>query len=149
LLPENHEKNQANLLAADLSRPYRTFREDERVKSRGPTGRKRKPENQLEPAQKVNWRAPHLAQQIVDAQRAVKSWSPAVIVCYLRVHHIAMFSRLSSQVLGTYIDRSSDQPRWKDTLLESIGQKGYRPGGQVTRRGILVRLTLRPTSMHA
>jgi hypothetical protein len=52
----------------------------------------------------------------------------------------ALFARITPQVVGSYIDRTSTQPRWKETFSSAISPRGYRPGGAVTRVGILVRI---------
>jgi len=64
--------------------------------------------------------------------------SPTAILNDLQKVTQEQFKRLTSQVIGCWIDRSgSGPPRWSDKTLARVGQ-GNSPGGITTRVGILV-----------
>jgi hypothetical protein len=139
LLAQNHANRAQNSLAAEILRPLRSFKEAEREKNCETRGRKRKPENEPADAERINWRAPHLAQFIVDAQHLSGSWKPTEIVRRVRIMSPTLFARILPQVIGTYIDRTASQPQWTAAFKNRLGLRGYRPGGAITRVGILVR----------
>jgi hypothetical protein len=52
--------------------------------------------------------------------------------------------RLTEQVIGRWIDRAAQEEgisKWKDSVLAEV-EKGNAPGGQSTRTGILVSLSI-------
>jgi hypothetical protein len=127
---------------AELSRPYRLFKEAARA-GRGPRGRKRKHAHAA--AALMNWMAPPIWEQILIAGRAAGSkMSPAAIEHYLKLHNPTQFATITAQVIGRWIERPTDGPaRWSDKVLtRSRAAAGYAPGGQNTRSGILVRSIL-------
>ena len=63
--------------------------------------------------------------------------SPVAIVKELQKKDGILFVKLASQMVGAWIDRSSDIARWSDCTLEWVAQ-GNRPGGLKTRVGVLV-----------
>lgn len=124
---------------AEDSRPCHQFKKEERKKNK-PAGRKQ--EHEYEQAKKINWFAPFLWQQIINAAtRAGKPWSPRRIVNEAKKSNITIFDKLSEQVLGRWIDPEAKKcgvSKWKDTVLEQV-KKGNSPRGETTQAGILVR----------
>ncbi|KAJ7100368.1 hypothetical protein C8R44DRAFT_946758, partial [Mycena epipterygia] len=125
---------------AELSRPRRQFKEDER-KDNKPSGRKQKPKNKKRGAQRTNWQTPFLWSQIDSAaRRSSRPWSPRAILADLQKSNIKDFCGLKEQVLGRWIEgsRKSRTSRWRDTILRKVeAGKGNAPGGQTTRCGVL------------
>jgi len=131
---------------AELSRPRRQFKEDEK-KKRKPQGRKRT--HNQETAQRMNWFQPFIWTDIEEAaRRAGKPWQPRAITKEAKHINPKTFATLTEQVVGRWIDRDAHNKRgiwkWKDAVLEEVAH-GNAPGGQSTRSGILVsvRLTYR------
>ncbi|TFY75668.1 hypothetical protein EWM64_g8344, partial [Hericium alpestre] len=120
---------------AEKSRPYREFKELAR-EDRDPRGRKRKHGAQV--AKRENWTNPLLFEQIINAGReAGPHLSATEIVKILQRRNPVHFARLTSQVLGRYIERPIDGlPRWKESILQRV-EHGMKPGGQTTRSGVL------------
>jgi hypothetical protein len=135
--PENNKIAEGDPLTAENSRPRRAFKEEMR-QDRDSRGRKRK--HEATTAKLVNWKVPHLWSQIEAAAREVgSSMSPAAIVRILKQRNPKDFASLHPQVLGTYMDKPTnlnERRKWKDSVLAEVG---YRPGGQSTRAGVLVR----------
>jgi hypothetical protein len=139
LIPANNLIASGDPRIAELSRPRRDFKEEQRLERKTSlhTGRKRKRE--ATDATLVNWTSPMLWSQIEAAAReAGPSMSPTEIVRLLKARNPKDFARLTTQVLGSYIQRPAnlnERPRWKDSVIRRVG---YRPGGHTTRSGMLV-----------
>lgn len=71
--------------------------------------------------------------------------SPSEIVWDLKCYDPVSFERLAPQTLGAWIDRSGDKPQWSARTLAYV-QKGYRPGGETTRIGVLIKCPEATTS---
>jgi hypothetical protein len=136
LLPENNSIASGDPRTAERSRPRCEFKEVEHTEHCNPRGRKRK--HEPADAKNVNWTVPHLWTQIEAAARnAGPEMSPTDIVRILQTRNPADFNHLTSQVLGSYIERPAlASSRWKSRVLERVG---FRPGGHATRSGVLVR----------
>jgi len=125
-------------LVPELSCPRRQFREDGRARNK-PQGRKCIQQQQK--AQKTNWQSPFLWSQIeIAATRAGKPWSPRAILKEAHKLDPIIFSRLTKQVIGRWIDPEAKKrgvSKWTAQVLEQVA-KGNSPGGESTRTGILV-----------
>jgi lipoate synthase len=62
---------------------------------------------------------------------------PTEIVRELQKMDSNLFSRLTSQTVGGWIDREGTAPRWSTCTLERVKQAN-KPGGVTTRVGVLV-----------
>ncbi|KAF7798423.1 hypothetical protein EIP86_009644 [Pleurotus ostreatoroseus] len=121
---------------AELSRPYRGFKED--VRKRNPRKRERKPKNEVAAktdAKAVFWYAPLIWRQIAAAAAAV-GWSPRAIKNRLQSVNLEDFMGISEQVIGRMIDRKGSEPKWKDSVLRKVTMAKV-PRGNVTRSSIL------------
>lgn len=109
---------------------------EEKRANRASCGRKRK--HPPVEAERTNWFSPFLFTQIDAAAKQV-GWqmSPAAIVDLLQKRDPVVFSRLTRQVVGRWIDRADGRPKWKAAVMVRL-EAGNRPGGQPTRHGILV-----------
>jgi hypothetical protein len=123
---------------AELSRPRRQFKEDER-RGNKPSGRKR--QHEKERAERVNWFSPFLWTGIERAAFvAGKPWSPRQIRIEAQRQDPKSYATLTDQVVGRWIDREAEAEgvwKWRDSILRKV-EKGNAPGGQSTRAGILV-----------
>ena len=121
---------------AEASRPHRAFRES--LHDPDSCGRKRKPENMIPTdAVCVNWQHPLLWSQIILAATKVGyTMSPIAIAMELKRRNPGQFAKITPQVIGTWIDRSSTCPVWKPEVIQRA-QKGNQPPGHVNRRNIL------------
>jgi len=139
---DNTSSDNADL--AEISRPRRQFKEDEKKKNK-PAGRKRM--NDQQKAQRMNWHQPFIWSDIEEAtRRAGKPWQPRAIMKEAKRINSKTFETLTEQVVGRWIDRDaydkSGAWKWRDAVLEEVA-RGNAPGGQSTRSGILVsRLTV-------
>ncbi|KAJ6632261.1 hypothetical protein B0H10DRAFT_1639305, partial [Mycena sp. CBHHK59/15] len=127
---------------AEVSRPRRQFKEDSK-KNKKPSGRKQKEKNKKRDSKLINWFHPLLFPQIiVAAARAGKPWKPSAIVREARKLNMGAFWRLTSQVVGTWIDpeaKARGVSKWKASVLSNVERgKGNAPSGHTTRTGILV-----------
>ena len=111
--------------AAEVSRPYRQFKDKQREKKKK-TGRPRTKDPTE--AKYVNWMAPHLWPQIDAAARAVGyPWSPLEIVRRLQRTSPILFNRLRPQRICDWRDLSvRDRLVWKPSVLEQV-KKGFAP----------------------
>jgi hypothetical protein len=117
---------------AEASRPYRQYTEENRPDSG--IGRKRTRETTV--AQRVCWQGHFLWSQILNAVRVVGlPWSPTEILRHLQRSDPVAFERLTTQVIGNWIDRTGAMPVWKDWVLKKA-EEG-RDRGVVTRKSIL------------
>lgn len=127
---------------AELSRPRRQFKEDER-KHNKPQGRKR--QKMQETSERTNWFSPFLWAHIeAAAVRAGKPWRPREILREAQLMHPTLFESLTEQVVGRWIDSDAKKrgvSRWKDSVLAHI-KKGNSPRGESTQTGALVRFQL-------
>ena len=127
---------------AESSRPRRQYKEAEKVKNK-PQGRKRK--HAKITAARVNWKSPFLWSHIeLAAVQAGKPWKPHDIALQAKLIDPVAFMRLTEQVVGRWIDRAAQEEgisKWKDSVLAEV-EKGNAPGGQSTRTGILVSLSI-------
>ncbi|KAJ7034110.1 hypothetical protein C8F04DRAFT_1039005 [Mycena alexandri] len=138
------EKNDTGPLAsssklAENSRPYRGFREVSR-KNNKPQGRKRKTQNEPTEASRINWKNPliwpHIEMAVVKVGRP---WSESEICRVAKIMAPDMFAKITSQVIGTWIDKESREAgifKWKDSVVAKL-PSGAAPGGESTRVGIL------------
>ena len=127
---------------AELSRPRRQYNEDSK-KNNGPCGRKRKEKNKKKDSKLTNWFNPFIWPQVVTAtSRAGRPWKPSDIVREARKLNPGVFWKLTSQVVGRWIDKAAKKEgvsKWKDSVLHNVAwAKGNSPGGHSTRTGILV-----------
>lgn len=63
--------------------------------------------------------------------------SPTAIVKELQKKDAVLFAKITSQTVGSWIDRSGETPRWSGRTLTHVEQ-GNRPGGLTTHVGVLV-----------
>jgi hypothetical protein len=122
---------------AEASRPFRDFKEQSRTESG--LGHKQKAENSSPTdAIRVNWQHPLLWPQIVQvAAKLGRGMSPAEIAMELKKRDSHMFSRITPQVIGAWIDRSGTRSVWKKDILERAEKHGNRPQANITRKSIL------------
>lgn len=134
-----HSDLSPNLLnVAEKSRPKRRFKED--IRKRKPASGKPSA-NTYSIAVRTNWKSPVLWAQIEEVvARVPKPWSPREITRALRKSSV-LFSTLTEQVVGRWVEPGKS--RWTEAVLGAVA-KGYSPGGQNTRVGILVSLTRIP-----
>lgn len=136
---EEYETTAKGSDLAELSRPRRQFREDERSQKK-PQGRKRQSSQQK--AQRVNWHVPFLWSQIEMAVlHAGRPWSPRAILREAQKLDGKAFARLTEQVIGKWIDpmaKARGVSQWTDSVLAQAAT-GNSPGGTNTRKGMLVR----------
>lgn len=125
---------------AEITRPKRQIVSHMPKDPKG-RGRKRKRENCKRV--KVNWKNPLVFALIKEAQREVRKidrreeWSPSAIVKRCQAKSFLIFKRLTSQVLGRYIDRSGPSPTWSTAILDEVERNGTMPHSMSTRIGIL------------
>lgn len=124
---------------AELSRPRRQYKDDQRLK-RKPSGRRRVKQHTA--LKRVNWQSPFLWSQIETAAvRAGRPWQPSSIVQKLHRIDPVTFRTLTEQLVGRWIDSDAKRKgisRWSQTVLDKVAA-GNSPGGETTRTGILVR----------
>lgn len=113
---------------AEISRPFRELKEhsqkDKKVEGHPRISRSKQ-------AKYINWFTPLLWGEI---ECAGKCWepqmSPSDIVCDLKMKNPILFSKLTVQVVGRWIDRSGEKPQWSNrTLQRAI--IGNLPGSHV------------------
>lgn len=120
---------------AEASRPHRAFREAQHKEDS--CGRKRKAENRLTDAVRTNWQHPLLWTQIqAAALEAGYGMSPLTIATLLKRKNPALFTRITPQVIGSWIDRSGTKPLWRPEVIQRA-LNGNIPPGRVTRANIL------------
>lgn len=121
-----------DITIAEMSRLKRQFKRERQLQN---VKRRAK---LLPIAEQTHWKAPWIWPTITEvAQRHMWS-SPHAIVQELRLRNPTVFENLSPQVLGCWIETRPDGTRgWKDSVLNQV-KKGYSPGGESTRVGILV-----------
>jgi hypothetical protein len=124
---------------AKASRPKHGILKAEQNASGETRGRKREHEDKARTY--VHWKNPLLWKQIDDAfKRATHQKKNVDIVRDLQLRNPAQFSALAPQTLGWWIKRPKfGPPRWLPSVLEQVG---YSSGGNSTRCGILVSLSL-------
>lgn len=120
----------------ELSRPARAIVEKVKNRKRKPQGRKRT--NALRPAKNTNWLTPFCWTQIVIVAKQV-GWkmSASAIANALKKRDPITFAGINRTTIDEWIDRTGDQPRWKEKILrraENGNSTGHNKGG---RRGIL------------
>ncbi|KAI0308595.1 hypothetical protein OF83DRAFT_219369, partial [Amylostereum chailletii] len=123
-------------LSSERSRPHRAFKIEQRA-TKDNRGRKRKHEDKQ--AQTSNWTNSLLFEQIIRAGReAGPRMRPTEIVKILQRRNPNDFAKITPQVIGRYIDRSSSLPKWKPSVLNRVKDRaGAKPGGHNTRSGVL------------
>jgi hypothetical protein len=125
--------------AAELSRPYRLFKEAARRANNKTRGRKHKHNHVA--ATLMNWMVPPIWAHILVAGRAVGlNMSPIAIEHYLKVHNPSQFAMITAQVIGRWIEcPAHGLPCWTDKVLARMeAAAGYTLAGHVTRSGVLV-----------
>ncbi|KAF5384182.1 hypothetical protein D9615_003148 [Tricholomella constricta] len=128
----------------EVSRPNRVLKEDIR-QERGTVGRPRTKEYKL--AVLTNWMCPLLFCHIERAGRLAKpQMRPVDIVRTLQKLDDGLFAGLTSQVVGRWIDRTGEFPRWSDNTLMRV-ELGNKPGGITTRVGILMKYPVQATEI--
>lgn len=120
----------------ELTRPARDLKGKMRAENRKPQGRKKKHEPR--PAKYHNWLTPFCWTQIVAVTKQV-GWkmSASAIVNGLKKRDPITFDGISRNTVNGWIDRSGDQPQWKEAILRRVeagNSPGHNKGG---RRGIL------------
>jgi hypothetical protein len=65
------------------------------------------------------------------------SMSPSEIAMELKKRDSHLFSRMTPQVVGTWIDCSGTRPEWKKDVSERAEKYGNRPRPNITRKSIL------------
>jgi len=122
---------------AELSRPSRQFKEDERMKNKQ-CGRKRI--NIPRKSTRTNWQAPFLWPPIdAAARKSFPQYSPTEIVRYLHHENYEVYARLHPRTVQRWfqVDRLPGQPVWKDKILKRV-QAGNKPPTTIKERGVLV-----------
>jgi hypothetical protein len=123
---------------AELSRPRCQFKEDRRAHNK-PQGRKRKILQWQ--AKMMNWQSPFVWSQIeMAARKAGKPWSPRAILKEAQKLDPIVFSGLTEQVIGQWIDPAAKRQgasKWASIVLDRV-KAGNSPDGQSTQQGILV-----------
>jgi len=131
------KKFQQNI--AELTRPSRTYKDKEQEAHCKPQGRKQK--NKTQAAKYKNWHTPFCWSQILTAtKRAGWEMSAKRIAKELKRMDSTIFETISPNTIDSWIDRSGDKPRWKDSVLQRMdsltgNSPGHNKGG---RQGILV-----------
>jgi hypothetical protein len=122
---------------AELTRPARGLKGKIHAENQKPQGRKKK--NKPRAAKYNNWLTPFCWTQIVIAAKQVgRSMGATDIATRLKKRDPVTFGRISRNTIESWIDRSSGNPRWKDSVLRQVedgNSPGHDKGG---RRGILV-----------
>lgn len=132
----------SGLSVAELTRPYRTFKEKQRRMKKHPQGRKQI--HGPRPTTYHNWHTPFLWNQIVRAaSHPSVGWkmSSSQIVSLLKQRDPTSFARLSRTTVEGWIDRSGGRPTWSARALQKAND-GNDPGlgNKGGRQGIFVRL---------
>ena len=133
-IDESVKKINGNI--AELSRPARATMEKIKDQKRKPQGKKRK--NPSRPAKHTNWLTPFCWTQIVIVAKQV-GWkmSASAIAVALKKRDPITFAAINRTTINGWIDRSGDQPQWKEKIIrraENGNSTGHNKGG---RRGIL------------
>ncbi|KAF8993106.1 hypothetical protein BDQ17DRAFT_1431975 [Cyathus striatus] len=137
-LQSQAEMTSGSINVAEASHPCRIFKEDLQPDDSQNVGRPRKPENAYQEATLVNWMTPTLWAHIADVtQKVGPGMSPSEIIKELRKLSIALFCKLTSQVIGRWIDHTGERAHWSKNTLKCVAA-GNKPGGLTTRVGILV-----------
>lgn len=122
---------------AELTRPARDLKGKIHAQNRKPQGRKQK--NKPRAAKYHNWLTPFCWTQIViAAKQAGQSMGASDIATRLKKRDLVTFGQISRNTIEGWIDRSSGNPCWKDSVLRRVedgNSPGHNKGG---RRGILV-----------
>lgn len=126
---------------AELSRPYRAFKEKQSLKGKHPQGRKKKNERHI--ATYHNWHTPFLWSQIASAAKHPSvGWkmSSTEIVNLLKRQDPMTFGGLARTTVESWIDRSGDKPKWSDRALEMASEgNDHSLGSSRGKKGIFVR----------
>jgi hypothetical protein len=140
----------SELSVAELSRPYRAFKEKHHLKKKQPQGRKQTCARR--PATYHNWHTPFLWSQIVNAAHHPSvGWqmSSLQIVLVLKKCDPITFAGLSRTTVEAWIDCSNGRPKWSARALQKASY-GNDPGlgNKGGRRGIFVRHQLIYSIIH-
>jgi hypothetical protein len=119
---------------AEATRPNRAFKEIKR-QERTDVGRPRVKE--YKDAVLTNWMSPVVWSIIDRVSKYHPKMKPTEMVKDLKWKDPVLFAKLTTQVLGAWIDRSGDRPVWSETTHKRVAM-GNRPGGLTTRVGVLV-----------
>lgn len=126
----------SKLNIATISQPYRQFQKETKERNRKecvPTQA-----HSHVSAVQTNWFTPFLWQQILWAGQGCQPlMCPCDIVKLLKLKWPSLFGSLTSQVVGSWIDRTTS-PRWSEKILR-LAEMGNRPQSHSKRAGILVR----------
>jgi hypothetical protein len=130
LANDSHQKARSSI--ADLSRPARMLKKKFKEENRKPQGRKRK--IPIRSAKYHNWHTPFIWTQIeIAVRQAGWEMGSSAIVAAARKIDPVLFAGLRRTTVNSWIDRSRDRPRWKDSILKKIEQgndPGHKNGGQ-------------------
>ncbi|KAF7331324.1 hypothetical protein MKEN_00009900 [Mycena kentingensis (nom. inval.)] len=137
--------NNPNKRLPEQSRPFRQFTEEKRQGNKL-SGRKRLAHNAPVDAVRIRWHNPLIWQQCLLAfEKARWPWRPCDVVREARQINPPLFSRLTTQVVGRWIDRSRTTQRggivWAETVERSLAlqsRSAIRIGGV----GILLDTTI-------
>jgi hypothetical protein len=122
---------------AELSRPNRQFKEDERAKNKQ-CGRKRR--NIPCKSKRTNWQAPFLWPPIdAAARKSFPQYSPTEIVHHLHHENYEVYACLHPRTVQRWFreDRLPGQPLWKDKILKHV-EAGNKPPTTIKECGVLV-----------
>jgi hypothetical protein len=126
---------------AELTRHERRTKEKIHQKNKKPQGWKKKPENaSRRPAKYHDWLTPLFWTHIVIVAKQV-GWKMGAsdIANGLRKRDPVTFEKINRNTVEGWIDRSSEKPQWKESVLRRV-QSGDGPGhDKGGSRGILVR----------
>jgi hypothetical protein len=122
---------------AELTRPARDLKGKIHAQNRKPQGRKQKKKPRA--AKYNNWLTPFCWTQIVIVAKQVgRSMGASDIAIRLKRRDPVTFGQISRNTIEGWIDRSSGNPRWKDSVLRRV-ENGHSPGhNKGGRQGILV-----------
>lgn len=130
--PQSSDNPFLEIPVAEMSRPKRQFKREKQQKN---THRRAE---LLSIAERTHWKAPWIWPTIAEVASRHLWSSPHAIVHELQVRNPTVFENLTPQVLGRWIEMRPDGTRgWKDSVLNQV-KKGYSPGGESTRVGVLV-----------
>ena len=135
LANDSHQETQSSI--AELSRPARMLKQKFKEENRKPQGWKQK--IPLRSAKYHNWHTPFIWTQIeIAVRQAGWEMGASAIVSAAKKLDPVLFAGLRRTTVNSWIDRSRDKPRWKESILKKIEQgndPGHKNGGQ---RGVLV-----------
>jgi hypothetical protein len=122
---------------AELTQPARDLKGKVHTQNQKPQGQKQK--NKPCAAKYNNWLTPFCwTQIIIMAKQVGRSMGASDIAIHLKKHDPVIFGQISRNMIEGWIDRSSGNPRWKDSVLQRV-ENGHNPGhNKGGHQGILV-----------